>query len=173
MAALVLSLQLITPSPVMISLNENGTQTTSVGEYFTYREVTIAVVAAFVCGASGVWLLFFNKATQFDPQEQSPPRAQTQPPVEIHDGGGPAPPRMNRDQQPDVDRWEETLEKLSNNQATIYERLIEAEGELAQRQLVEETDLSKATVSRTLDKLEHRHLVERERDGMGNTIYLQ
>lgn len=170
-AALVLSLQLITPSPVMISLNEDGTQTTSVGTYFTYREVAIAVVAAFVCGGSGMYLLFYNKANRLAAQNQSPTRAQ--PPVEIHDGGSPAPQRTNSDPRPDRDRWEETLEELSNNQATIYERLIEAEGELAQRELVEETDLSKATVSRTLDKLEHRDLVERERDGMGNTIYLQ
>lgn len=169
-AALVLSLQLITPSPVMISLNEAGTQTTSVGAYFTYREVAVAVVAAFACGGSGMYLFFYDKTNRFATREQFTPRSQ--PPVEIHDGGSPAPQRTNGEPRPERDRWEETLEKLANNQAAIYERLIEAEGELAQRELVEETDLSKATVSRTLDKLEHRGLVERERDGMGNTIYL-
>ena len=157
----------------MISLSENGTQTTSVGEYFTYREVAIAVVAAFTCGGSGMYLLFYNKANRLVKQNQSSPRAQHQPRVEIDGSGASVPQRTNGDPQPDRDRWDETLEKLSNNQSAIYERLIEAEGELAQRQLVEETDLSKATVSRTLDKLEHRNLVERERDGMGNTIYLQ
>jgi DNA-binding transcriptional ArsR family regulator len=170
-AALVLSLQLITPSPVMISFNENGTQTTSVGEYFTYPEMAVAVVAAFVCGGSGMYLLFYDKANRLAAQKPSSPRAQSH--VEINDGGTPAPQRTNGDPQQDTDRWEETLDKLSNNQATIYEQLIEAEGELAQRQLVEGTDLSKATVSRTLDKLEHKGIVERERDGMGNTIYLQ
>jgi uncharacterized membrane protein len=74
---------------------------------------------------------------------------------------------------PESDQWEQMLEKLANNQETIYELLIEADGQLAQRKLVEETDLSKATVSRTLDKLEHRGLVVRKRNGMGNTIHLR
>jgi len=41
------------------------------------------------------------------------------------------------------------------------------------RDIVEGTDLSKATVSRTLDTLESKDLVERKRKGMSNVVILQ
>ncbi|ELZ04849.1 MarR family transcriptional regulator [Natrialba asiatica DSM 12278] len=156
----------------MVSIGEDGAQTTSVGEYFTYREVAVVVVAAFVCGVSGTYLVFHNQAHTLVTQN----RSRTRPRVETN-GGVKTPPqqpeRAREDSKLEEKRWEETLDKLSNNQETIYELLVEADGELPQRKLVENTDLSKATVSRTLDKLEHRRLVERRRSGMGNTIRLQ
>ena len=171
-ATLVLAVQLITPSPVMVSLGENGAQTTSVGEYFTYREVAIVAVAAFVCGISGTYLVVHNQAHVLARQDRPRMQAQTQPRVETN-GGAVTATAQTEAPRTDEKRWEETLETLSNNEATIYELLLEADGELAQQTLVEETSLSKATVSRTLDKLEHKELVERKRNGMGNTIHLQ
>ncbi|SFS54193.1 helix-turn-helix transcriptional regulator [Halostagnicola kamekurae] len=170
-AILVLAIQLITPSPVMVSLGGDGTQTTTVGEYFTYREVAVIATAAFACGSSGTYLIIHNQAHVLTQQNQD----QTHSPVEITSGVAAPTEQSNHTVNPpaDEERWEKTLETLSNNQEIIYELLIEADGELAQRNLVEETDLSKATVSRTLDKLEHRELVERKRSGMGNTIHLQ
>jgi uncharacterized membrane protein len=50
--------------------------------------------------------------------------------------------------------------------------VLEASGELPQRDIVEGTELSKATVSRTLDTLESKDLVERKRKGMGNVVVL-
>ncbi|WP_276256507.1 helix-turn-helix transcriptional regulator [Halomontanus rarus] len=171
-ATLVLAVQLITPSPVMVSLGENGAQTTSVGEYFTYREVAVVAVAAFVCGISGTYLVVHNQAHVLTRQDQTQIQAQTQPRVKTNDGVV-TPAKYTADSTLNAEQWEETLETLSDNEETIYELLIEADGELAQQNLVEETDLSKATVSRTLDKLEHKELVERKRSGMGNTIHLQ
>jgi uncharacterized membrane protein len=173
-AILVLAVQLITPSPVVVSLGENGAQTTSVGEYFTYREATLLVVSAFVSGVSGMYLVFHNQAHVLASNTQ--PETQVgESHLRIPNGGTKQSTRTERpmdDSSTDTERWEETLERLTNNQETIYELLIEADGTLPQRQLVEETDLSKATVSRTLDKLEHRGLIERKRSGMGNTIHL-
>ncbi|MFC7132094.1 MULTISPECIES: helix-turn-helix transcriptional regulator [Salinibaculum] len=174
-AILVLAVQLITPSPVMVSLGENGAQTTSVGEYFTYREAALLVVGAFVSGVSGTYLVFHDQAHVLSSTEQSATQANARPPT-VPNGGTIQAPRAEGpadSSPPDTERWEATLERLTHNQETIYELLIEADGTLPQRQLVEETDLSKATVSRTLDKLEHRGLIERKRSGMGNTVHLQ
>jgi hypothetical protein len=168
-AVLVLAVQLITPSPVMVSVGETGAETTTVGQYFTYSEVAVVAVAAVVCGASGTYLLV-GARTDPDPPRSPVEDARPQP---IANGGvEPDPPRGGDGGATPEERWQETLDGLANNQATIYELLIEADGELPQRTLVEETDLSKATVSRTLDKLEHRGLVERTRDGLGNTVRL-
>ncbi|ELY63151.1 MarR family transcriptional regulator [Natrinema versiforme JCM 10478] len=159
----------------MVSSGENGAQATSVGEYFTYREVAVVVVAAFVCGASGTYLVVHDQTHVLASPDRTPTGARTQPRLETNGGTtlSERPQSPGEQPVPDEKRWEETLEKLSNNQETIYAALVEAGGELAQQDLVEETDLSKATVSRTLDKLEYRELVERQRNGMGNTIRLQ
>nr|WP_254764154.1 MarR family transcriptional regulator [Natrinema marinum] len=159
----------------MVSLGENGAQTTTVGEYFTYREVAVVAAAAFACGSSGTYLVVHNQAHVLTRQDQAQTQAQTHPPVETNGGvtTQAKQPKHTTGPTSDEERWEKALEALSNNQEIIYELLIEADGELAQRDLVEETDLSKATVSRTLDKLEHQGLVERKRSGMGNTIHLQ
>ena len=174
-AILVLAVQLITPSPVMVSLGENGAQTTSVGEYFTYREAALLVVSAFFGGVSGTYLVFHDQAHVLASTEQSATQANARPPT-VPNGGtiqAPNDEGPGDSSSPDTERWEATLDRLTHNQETIYELLIEADGTLPQRQLVEETDLSKATVSRTLDKLEHRGLIERKRSGMGNTVHLQ
>jgi len=175
-AVLVLTVQLISPSQVMVSLGENGAETVSVGEYFTYREVAVLVGAAFVCGVSGTYLVLHDQRHIFTPTNQpstQTPRSSQK--VQTDNGATLAAqstvsPAGTSEQ---VDKWEENLERLADNQEIVYELLIEGEGKLPQRKIVERTDLSKATVSRTLDKLEHRGLVERRRSGMGNTIHLQ
>ncbi|MFD1587649.1 helix-turn-helix transcriptional regulator [Halorientalis brevis] len=174
-AVLVLAVQLITPSPVVVSLGENGTQTTSVGQYFTYSEVSIVVVAAFAAGVSGTYLVLHDQAHVLASQSPPPTRTAARSRAETNGSGTTrAHSASTAEKGPaDEDRWEETLDKLANNQETIYQLVLEADGTLPQRELVEETDLSKATVSRTLDKLENRGLVERRRNGMGNTIHLQ
>ncbi|MFT4932697.1 MAG: hypothetical protein ACI91T_002596 [Natronomonas sp.] len=177
-AVLVLAVQLLTPSPVVVSVGESGTEATTIGQYFTYVEVSVVAVAAAFCGGSGTYLLLHDRA-----------RASAEHPRRSGDAGG-GRPRAAGDggvttiaRRPDVpagsddaeaveERWRETLDRLANNEEVLYELLVDADGELPQRTLVEETELSKATVSRTLDSLEQRGLVERRRDGMGNTVLL-
>jgi uncharacterized membrane protein len=132
------------------------------------------VIAAVVCGASGMYLILHDQA--YVAAEQNRSKSQGQPPLETTGGRATQPKRSDPSTTgslPDEEQWEETLETLASHQETIYELLIEADGELPQQQLVDETDLSKATVSRTLDKLENRGLVERKRSGMGNTILIE
>lgn len=170
---LVLSVQLITPTPVMVSVAENGTEATQIGQYFTYRDVAVIAGSAMLCGVSGTYLLL-EVPTSADwsapATAETTASAETTAAVETSGVGAGTEQRT-----PDAhrDRWEETIERLENNEETLYSILVDADGELPQRELVAETDLSKATVSRTLDSLENRNLVERKRRGMGNVVYLQ
>ncbi|ELZ98119.1 MarR family regulator [Haloferax mucosum ATCC BAA-1512] len=166
-ATLTLAVQLLSPSPVVVSLGDNGMQTAQIGQYFTYNEVAVVVVAAVICGSSGTYLVLHDRSSHVSnrPHPSNAPHATDQSRVMTNGG--------TETVQADRERWESTAERLKNNEAVIYTALLEADGKLAQRKLVEETDLSKATVSRTLDKLENRSLVERKRSGMGNTVYLQ
>ncbi|MHC1587205.1 MAG: helix-turn-helix transcriptional regulator [Candidatus Syntropharchaeia archaeon] len=51
--------------------------------------------------------------------------------------------------------------------------MIEADGIIEQSKLPEKTGISKASVSRALDLLESKGLVERRRRGMGNIVLLK
>ncbi|WP_135820286.1 helix-turn-helix transcriptional regulator [Halostella litorea] len=170
-AVLVLAVQLITPSPVVVSVGESGAETTQVGQYFTYDEVAVVAVAALVSGASGTYLVLGGRArAPADPPTANGPAEPA--PSPAANGGGDA-DRAADDSEDRRERREATLDRLGDNEATIYSMLLDADGEIPQRALVEGTDLSKATVSRTLDNLEHRGLVERKRSGIGNTVHLQ
>jgi hypothetical protein len=79
---------------------------------------------------------------------------------------------VQRDILDPEERWGETVDRLHNNEETVYTVVLEAGGKLPQRDIVEGTELSKATVSRTLDTLESKDLVERKRKGMGNVVVL-
>lgn len=176
-AVLVLAVQLITPSPVMVSVGDGGAEATQLGQYFTYSDVAVIAVAAFVCGTSGTYLALHDREDELADPDRSPADgnpAYAAPEANSADGVGTAGPREGPDREEDRrERWEEVADRLKNNEETIYSMLVDADGELAQRELVEETDLSKATVSRTLDKLENRGLVQRRRNGMGNTVHLR
>ncbi|MEA1931753.1 MAG: MarR family transcriptional regulator [Euryarchaeota archaeon] len=166
-AVVVLAVQLITPSPVMVSLGENGAEATQVGQYFTYSDVSVIVVSAILCGASGAWLLVGGSApTTATAHHDS---------TGDHDATDTTPTGGTTadSEAASQERWEQVIDRLRNNEKTIYSLLVDADGELPQRELVEATDLSKATVSRTLDTLEQKELVERKRRGMGNVVHLQ
>jgi len=180
---LVLAVQLLTPSPVVVSLGESGAQTTTIGQYFTYSEVAVVTVAACVCGASGTFILTHDTTQGIESRGSADSHAGNSRSADqlraAGDGGVDVAP--SRAETPTgregaeavEERWQTTLDRLANNEAAVYELLVDADGKLPQRTLVEETELSKATVSRTLDALEHRDLVERRRDGIGNTVLLK
>lgn len=170
-STIVLAIQLINPSPVVVTVGENGTEVAELGGHFRYRDVAIIAAAACALGASGAYLLLAGR--------QIPTAAGGTETVPVT-GEVPASPSADGgDLEPSGDllearrqEWEETAERLANNEREVYEVLLEGDGVLPQSDVVEETDLSKATVSRTLDSLEARNLVERKRRGMGNVVLL-
>lgn len=175
-AVLVLAVQLITPSPVMVSIGDNGAQTTQLGQYFSYTDVALITMAASLLGASGTYLLLHDHTTTVPTNELATSHTianggeQSATLQAIGDGQSTGTVEHNRPNA--EERWEETVERLHKNEETVYNVVLEGGGELPQRDIVEGTDLSKATVSRTLDTLERKNLVERKREGMGNVIIL-
>jgi uncharacterized membrane protein len=71
------------------------------------------------------------------------------------------------------ERYKEIFNKLSSDERTVLEKIIDAEGSIFQSELIEKTKFSKAKVTRILDKLEGKGLVERRRRGMSNVIILK
>tara|TARA_Y100000310_G_scaffold319407_1_gene374635 strand:- start:1916 stop:2398 length:483 start_codon:yes stop_codon:yes gene_type:complete len=63
--------------------------------------------------------------------------------------------------------------KLLKDEKTIMKIIEEADGTIFQSDLVEKSEFSKVKVSRILDKLEGRDLIERKRRGMTNVVVLK
>jgi uncharacterized membrane protein len=63
--------------------------------------------------------------------------------------------------------------KLDKDEKIIIRSIEEEDGTIFQSNLVEKTGFSKVKVSRILDKLEGRQLIERKRRGMTNVVVLK
>lgn len=170
-ATLVLAIQLITPTPVVVSIGQSGAETTQLGEYFTYPEVAVVTVAATLFGGSGTYLLFDDAPDGVDTETRE--RHRTPTPVRDVDQADGVRGDGDGIAQTQSEAWDETAERLHNNEKTVFTVVRDADGKLPQRDIVERTDLSKATVSRTLDTLESKDLLERKRRGMGNIVVLK
>lgn len=71
------------------------------------------------------------------------------------------------------DNYQDTLEKLDEDEKVIFEHIIDAKGTIFQSDLVEKSNFTKVKVTRVLDKLEGRALIERKRRGMTNVVILK
>ena len=69
--------------------------------------------------------------------------------------------------------YKKVLKTLDEEQKKVFEEIIEEEGVIFQSELVEKTNLSKVKISRILDKLEGKGILERRRRGMSNVIIIK
>lgn len=65
------------------------------------------------------------------------------------------------------------MEELDDDEGAVLQKVIDANGTVFQSQIVEEVGFPKAKITRILDKLEGRGLVERRRRGMTNVVILK
>lgn len=71
------------------------------------------------------------------------------------------------------ENYQKILSKLNNDEKLIFDKVIESEGTIFQSDLVDKTKFSKVKITRILDKLEGKGLIERKRRGMTNVIILK
>ena len=144
----ILGIKLMNSTAIQIFVGENNTAVARIPGYFTYTDAAIIVAASLFIGISGTYLLFSDTSA-----------------TEQHAGKLVLEDRKRG--------WEEISKKLTDNEQRIYETIIKADGIITQSELVEKTQLPKSNVSRALDLLESKDLVERKRRGMGNMILLK
>ena len=68
---------------------------------------------------------------------------------------------------------EGVVKMLSSDEKAVYDTILSADGTIFQSELVEKSSLDKVRVSRVLDRLEGKGLIERKRRGMSNVIVLR
>ena len=67
----------------------------------------------------------------------------------------------------------QSLKSLQNDERKIYDLIINSDGFMFQNDLMSKTGFSKVKISRILDKLEMKGIVERRRRGMANIVVLK
>lgn len=70
-------------------------------------------------------------------------------------------------------KFEKTIKTLQGDEQKVYESIAASDGIIFQAELIEKIGFSKVKVSRILDKLEAKGLLERRRRGMSNVIVIK
>jgi uncharacterized membrane protein len=71
------------------------------------------------------------------------------------------------------ENFEGVIKKLDSDEKQIFGHIIDEKGSVFQSSLVEKSGMSKVKVTRLLDRLEGKGLVERKRRGMINMVVLK
>jgi uncharacterized membrane protein len=142
----VLGIKLLNPTPIQIYIKGSEMVVSQVPGFFTYADVIIVIISSIVLGISGTYLLLYSERTKAVGEQVLEERKK---------------------------RWKEISRNLKNDELTIYKAVIDSDGIVPQSKLIEKTGLSKSNVSRALDLLESKGLIERRRRGMGNIVLLK
>jgi len=145
-SAFILGLKLLNPTPIQIVIEGQSASITQLPGFFTIEDVIVIVIASIILGVSGTYMLFFDLSEK------------------------PVGELVLKEREK---RWEEIAKSLKKDERKVYQTIIEADGIIEQSKLPEKTGISKASVSRALDLLESKGLVERRRRGMGNVVLLK
>jgi len=138
--------KLLTPVPLIISIDGTTISSENLPKFFTYTDVIIIIISSILLGFS-ISSLITSARTKISVGESVLEERKK--------------------------KWKEIAKILKEDERKIYQAIIESGGIITQSELVEKTGLSKASVSRALDLLESKGLVERRRRGMGNIVLLK
>jgi uncharacterized membrane protein len=114
--------------------------------------VSLAIMAFVVL--IGVYLIFFGK------DEKVVTRVRT-----VKRQAGP--------KKPVIEDYRKVMGELGKDERTLLEEVVKEAGTVFQSSLVEKSGFSKVRVTRGLDRLEGRGLIERKRRGMTNVVILR
>ncbi len=115
--------------------------------YFSWNEVLFFIIAAWLGGMSFIYIILSS--------------------IE----------KENKDKKEEISKVTGnvglfTADLLAGDEKVMFQNVIDKDG-LLQRELILITGFSEPKVSRLLDKLEGRNLIMRQREGMGNRIFLK
>lgn len=145
-SVLILGIKLLNPAQIQIYIEGSETVVAQIPGYFTFADIAIVAVFSIILGVSGAYLLFSGSAG----------RALGEAVLEER--------KM---------RWKDTAKTLKDDERSVYGAILDSGGAIFQSELVEKLGLSKSSVSRSLDLLESKGLVERKRRGMANLVLLK
>ncbi len=150
LSAFIVALKLLQPASLSVYIySGNGTRTlTSVPGLYTFTDMLTVSFFMLFAGLSASYLVFSTREISEQPVGQTL--------LDERRAG-----------------WEALSKTLKEDEARIYQAILDAGGVMNQGDIGGKVGLSKTTVSRALELLESRGLIEKRRRGMGNVILLK
>jgi uncharacterized membrane protein len=150
LGAFIVAVKLFQPASIRVDVSSsNGTQTlTSIPGLYTFTDMLTVSLSMLFAGIGVSYLLFSTREIPIQPVGQTL--------LDERRTG-----------------WETLSKTLKEDEAKIYTAILDAGGIMNQGEIGGKVELSKTTVSRTLELLESRGLIEKRRRGMGNVILLK
>jgi len=148
----ILGIKLLQPASVNITVAGSQTSVVPLPGLFTLTDVEIVAISSIIVGASSTYLLLSDSRQLVGGQKVNLP-------TEILE-------------QRRVE-WLQVAKTLKDDEQRIYQEVLGSGGIILQSELVGKVGLSKSTVSRNLELLESKGLLERKRRGMSNLILLK
>ncbi len=139
-----LGVKLFNPANIHVYIEGNQTLVIEVPGYYTGRDVGLLVVFSLLFGSSGMFLVM----------------SAMRPMISLAVGGN-------------IVRWRKLSLMLKESEKVVYDVIMDAGGVLPQSEIVQRTRFSKSQISRILDVLESKGLVERRRKGLTNIVILK
>jgi len=133
----------------------HGTSCPMWGTIDFQTNVSIAIMALVV--VIGIYLIFFSREEKIITKEITKEVVRQQ--IETK--------KLTKENFRDV------MKDMTNDEKLVLEKVLESEGTIFQSDLVEKSGLNKVKVTRILDKLEGRGVIERKRRGMTNVVIIK
>jgi DNA-binding transcriptional ArsR family regulator len=149
-SSFVAALKLLQPTSLNVTIySSNGAKSlTSIPGLYTIGDMVTVSISMLIAGLSAAILLFPPKEFRNQPLSET---------------------LLNERRA----KWDNLAKTLKDDEARIYQTILDSGGIMHQRDIGVKTRLSKTTVSRTLELLESKGLVEKRRRGMANVILLK
>ncbi len=149
--------RLLATGPVQLILADGKAVPVESASFFSINEVLFFIITAWLGGMSFLYIILFSKENQ------------------IHG---------SKDEEISGSKRDNAVIPESNNTAMLAATILEGDEKILfqnildndgipQRELIVKTGFSEPKVSRLLDRAERRGLIVRQRDGMGNRIFLK
>ena len=147
--------RLLATGPVQLILEDGKAVPIESASLFSINEVLFFIITAWLGGMSFLYILLFSKENQIQSKDEKIPDLK-------EDNAVP--------ENKNTAMLAATI--LEGDEKILFQNILDNDG-ILQRELIVKTGFSEPKVSRLLDKAERRGLLVRQRDGMGNRIFLK
>lgn len=151
--------RLLATGPVQLILEDGKAIPVEGASYFSFNEVLFLIITAWLGGMSFLYVILSSRENEISSEKDIPdlPIKGNQEITGIPESKSAALIAANL---------------LDGDEKILFQNIIDNDG-ILQRELVMNTGFSEPKVSRLLDRLEKRTLIIRQRDGMGNRVFLK
>lgn len=143
--------RLLATGPVQLILADGKAVPIESASLFSINEVLFFIIAAWLGGMSFLYIILNSKEI---PELKDEPESKREIPV--------------------IQESKSALAAalLEGDEKVLFQNVLDSDG-ILQRELITKTGFSEPKVSRLLDKAERKGLIIRQRDGMGNRVFLR